>query len=87
VCSVIHKHSHSFWNKEKLPEQWKESVTVPIYNKGVKTDCNNYQGILLLSTTHTLLCSILLSRLTPDLDEIIGYHQCGFNYRSCNLCS
>jgi hypothetical protein len=32
----------SIWNKEELPQQWKESITVPIHKKGDKTDCNNY---------------------------------------------
>jgi hypothetical protein len=27
-----------------MPEQWKESIIVPIYKKGDKTDCTNYQG-------------------------------------------
>jgi hypothetical protein len=30
------------WNKEELPQQWKESIIVPIYKKGDKTGCNNY---------------------------------------------
>jgi hypothetical protein len=38
VRSGIHKHIDCFLNKEELPEQWKESVTVPIHNKGDKTD-------------------------------------------------
>jgi hypothetical protein len=29
--SKIYKLSHSIWNKEKLPQQWKDSITVPIY--------------------------------------------------------
>jgi len=33
------------WNKEELPEEWKESIILPIYNKGNKTDCSNYGGI------------------------------------------
>jgi len=36
-----------------------------------------------LSTTYKILASILLSRLTPYAEEIIGDHQCGFRcYRS-----
>jgi hypothetical protein len=27
-----------------LPDQWKESIIVPIYKEGDKTDCSNYQG-------------------------------------------
>jgi hypothetical protein len=61
-----------------LPEQWKESVIVPIYKKGDKTDCSNYQGTSLLSTTYKILSNNLLSRLTTNAEEIIGEHQCGF---------
>jgi hypothetical protein len=42
--SEIHKLVNSTWSKKELPEQWKESIIVPIY-KGDKTDCSNYQGI------------------------------------------
>jgi hypothetical protein len=31
--SKIHKLINSFWNTEKLPQQWKESTIVPIYKK------------------------------------------------------
>jgi len=61
-----------------LPKEWKESHTVPIYKKGDKTDCSNYTGISLVSTTYKTLSNILLPRLTPYAEEIIGNHQCGF---------
>jgi hypothetical protein len=32
----------------------------------------------MLSTSYKFFSSILLARLTPYADEIIGYHQCGF---------
>ena len=76
--SDIHKHINSIWNKEEFPEEWKESITVPIYKKGDKTDCNNYRGITLLSNTYKILTNILLSRLTPQAKEIVSYHQGGF---------
>jgi hypothetical protein len=50
LLSEIHKLINSVWNKEELPDQWKESIIVPIHKKSDKTDCNNYQGISLLST-------------------------------------
>ena len=46
--------------------------------KGDKTDCNNYRGISLLPTTYKILSNILLSRLIPYAEGIIGDHQCGF---------
>jgi hypothetical protein len=40
LLSAIHKHIISVWKKEELPDQWKESIIVPIHKKGDKTDCN-----------------------------------------------
>ena len=31
------------WNKEDLPELWKEAVIVPLYKKGNKIDFSNYE--------------------------------------------
>jgi hypothetical protein len=45
LLSAIHKLIKSIWNKEEFPDQWKESIIVPVYKKGNKTDCNNYLGM------------------------------------------
>jgi hypothetical protein len=74
----VHKLICSIWNKEELPQQWKESIIVPIYKKGDKTDCNIYQGISLLSTAYKILSNILLARTTPYVNEVTGDYQCGF---------
>jgi hypothetical protein len=47
LLSEIHKLINSVWNKEKLPDQGKESIIVPIHKKGDKTDCNHYRAISL----------------------------------------
>jgi hypothetical protein len=70
--SEIHKLIKLIWNKE-LPHQWKESIVIPIHKKGDKTD------IPLLTTSLKILTNILLSRLIPYANEIIGDHQCGFD--------
>jgi len=73
VRSEILKLINSIWNKEELPEQWKESLVIPI-KKGDKTDCSNYRGISLLLAAY----NILVSRLTPHAEEIAEDHQFGF---------
>jgi len=77
----IHKLINSIWNKEELPEEWKESIIVPVYKKGDKTDCNNYRGKSLLPKTYKILSNILLSRLTQYAEEIIGDYQYGIRRR------
>jgi hypothetical protein len=52
--SVIHKVIKLIWNKDEFPHQLKESVVVPIHKKGDKTDCSNYRGMSLLSTSHKI---------------------------------
>jgi hypothetical protein len=78
LCSEIHRLICSIWNKEELPQQWKESTGIPIHKKGDKTDCNNYRGISLLSTAYKISSNILLARLTPYVNEVTEDHQCGF---------
>ena len=41
ISYQIHKLTLSIWNKEELPEEWKESIIVPIH-KGDKTDCTKF---------------------------------------------
>ena len=82
-CKKIHCEIHklfiSIWNKEELPKEWKESIIVPIYKKGDKTDCSNHRGISLLPSTYKMLSNILLSRLTRYAEEIIGIINVDFN--------
>ena len=60
ICYEIHKHIISIWNKEELPEEWKEPIIVPICKKGNKTDCTNYRGLSLLPAMYKILSSIVL---------------------------
>jgi hypothetical protein len=76
--SNILKLIKSIWNKEELPDQWKESIIVPVHEKGDKTVCSNYWVISFLSTSNKILSNILLSKLSPHINEIIGDHLCVF---------
>lgn len=41
-------------------------------------DCRNYRGISLLDTSYKILSNILLTRLKPYGEEIVGEYQAGF---------
>jgi hypothetical protein len=77
LLSAIQKFINSIRNKKVLPDQWKDSIIVPIHKKGNKTDCINYRGISMLSYTYNILTSILLSRLSLYKDKIIGIINMG----------
>jgi hypothetical protein len=55
LLSGIHNLINSIWNKKELPDQWKASIIVPIYKKGYKTECSNYHGMSLLSTSYKIV--------------------------------
>ena len=70
VGRTVHSEIHKL--TEELPEEWKESIILPVYEKGVETECNNFRGISLLSTTYKILSNILLSRLISYAEAIVG---------------
>jgi hypothetical protein len=61
LLSAIHKLIHSVWNKEELPDQWKESSIVPVHKKVDKTYCNNCRGISFLRISYKI-CRISFSQ-------------------------
>jgi hypothetical protein len=81
----IHKLSNSIWSKQELLDQWNECIIIPVYKRGDKIDCSNYQGVSVLSTSYKILSNGLLSRLSPYIEKIIGDRQYGFQHN--NHCS
>ena len=66
LCYETNTLINSICLKQELPEQWKDSIIVHIYEMGNKTDCRNYIGI-----------SLLLSMLTTYAEKNSGNHHCG----------
>jgi len=80
IRSEIHKLLLILYGKRRnCLEEWKESIIVPIYKNGAKTDCSNYRGISFLPTTCKILSNILLPRLTPYAEELIGIINVDFD--------
>jgi len=50
------------WEEERIPEEWKETKTVPIYKKGDRDKCENYRGIPLGNAACKILANIILEK-------------------------
>src|SRR5664279_4512148 len=66
------------WTEEKIPEEWKQSIIVPIFKKKDKLVCDNYRGISLLCHAEKLIATIILHRIRSHTEEILSEAQAGF---------
>ena len=68
------------FNNGVFPDNWTESILLPLYKKGDINDPNNYRGISLCDISSKLYSSIINSRLIEwiEVNDITGEHQAGF---------
>jgi len=66
------------WREEKMSDDWKIGLIVPLFKKGDIMKCENYRGIMLLNVTYKILSSVILERLKEYSEEILGEYQCHF---------
>ncbi len=73
------------WHSEDVPADWRRGDIVMLPKKGNLGDCNNCQGITLLSVPGKVFCNVLLQRLMTEADNILREEQAGFRKgRSCS---
>ena len=51
--------------EERIPEEWNETLIVPIYKKGDRERCENYRRIALENVPYKILANIILGRIKP----------------------
>ena len=74
----IHGMCNQIWRGESTPEEWIQSVLVPIPKKGDLKDCKNYRTIALMSHVGKIFMMILLERLKAQTEEHLADEQAGF---------
>ena len=48
------------WEEVRIPEEWKETIIVTIYKKGVRDRCENSREIALENAAYETLPNIIL---------------------------
>ncbi|XGW22063.1 hypothetical protein V3C99_004768 [Haemonchus contortus] len=71
-------HMTSYLQKEKIPNQWRNSRMVILHKKGDWDDLRNCRSISLLSVLYKLFTKIILTRISRTLDEAQPVEQSGF---------
>ncbi|TWW71519.1 hypothetical protein D4764_16G0000160 [Takifugu flavidus] len=79
VLDKLHKLLCQCWCEGTVPHDMRDSTIITLYkNKGDRSDCNNYRGISLLSTTGKLFARVVLNRLQVLAEKIYPESQAGF---------
>ena len=69
---------NDIWTKEKLPDQWSQSIVVPIPKKGDTLNCSNYRTLSLVNHSCKIMLLILLERLKRQIEPHLSEEQAGF---------
>ena len=74
-----------FKNMNKIPEEWKQGIVIPIPKSGDLKDLNNYRGITLNSCVSKLYSKIIEIKLRDFIEKnnILGDIQGGFRSNRC----
>ena len=66
------------WGEERTPEEWKETIIVPIHKTGDRDRCENYRGITLGNAAYKILSHIILGKIKPYIENVIEDYKNGF---------
>ena len=66
------------WEEERIPEEWKETIIVPIHKRGDRDRCENYRGIALGNAAYKILSNIILGKIKLYIERVMGDYQNGF---------
>ena len=80
---LVHLYQR-IWEEEKIPDEWRKGIITIVPKAGDLSVCSNNRGITLLSVALKILNRVLISRITPGLEQILRDNQAGFRHgRSC----
>ena len=80
ILLELHRLITLIWRERKVPQQWKDAIITILHQKGDKTECGNYHGILLVSHAGNVLLKVVARRLSAycEAKGLLPEEQCGF---------
>ena len=80
ILPIIHKVFNRPFSRGEFPEEWCDSIIIPLHKKGSLNDPANYRGISLLGIFGKIYTSVLNRRVTfyANLYNKISESHAGF---------
>ena len=78
AVKVLHSICQQIWKTQRLPQDWKRSVFIPIPKKGNAKECSNHHTIALISHASKVMLKIFQARLHQYVNDELPDVQPGF---------
>ena len=78
---VLHSICQQTWKTQQWPQDWKQSVFLPIPKKGNVKECSNYCTTALISQASKVMLKILQARFQQYMNYELPDLQAGFRKR------
>ena len=78
TLNKLHVSCMELWETGIWPDEWTQSVFIPLPKKGDLLQCNNYRIIALVSNGSKILMRVILDRMQVKLESEIAQEQARF---------
>ena len=69
AVKVLHSVCQQIWKTHQWPQDWKESVFIPIPKKGNAKECSNYCTMMFISHASKVILKILQPKLQQYMKQ------------------
>ena len=78
AVKMLHSICQQIWKTQQWPQDWENSIFIPIPKKGNTKECSNYHKIALISHASKVMLKILQVSLQQYMNRELPYVQAGF---------
>ena len=69
LLNRVYELVRQIWEEERLPEEWNETIIVPIHKRGDRDRCENYREIALGNAAYKILSNKILGKIKPYIEK------------------